>query len=63
MVKRPVTQALARAVHALEIAARAVTREDLICVTGSFFIAAEIRELVRDQPLTRHEPPPAGSTA
>jgi dihydrofolate synthase/folylpolyglutamate synthase len=37
--------------------------DDLVCVTGSFFIAAEIRELVRDQPLTRHEPTHPGTTA
>jgi dihydrofolate synthase/folylpolyglutamate synthase len=31
---------------ALELAKRAVAREDLICVTGSFYLVAEIRELL-----------------
>tara|TARA_B110000014_G_scaffold115346_1_gene79249 strand:- start:85 stop:627 length:543 start_codon:yes stop_codon:yes gene_type:complete len=35
---------------AWHLARRLANRDDLICVTGSFFIAAEIRELVLDQP-------------
>jgi hypothetical protein len=31
------------------LAKRLATRDDLICVTGSFFIAAELRELILDQ--------------
>ena len=37
---------------AWHLARRLAGREDLVCVTGSFFIAAEIRELVVDQPQT-----------
>ncbi len=37
---------------AWHLARRLARREDLVCVTGSFFIAAEIRELVVDQPQT-----------
>ena len=35
---------------AWHLARRLANRDDLVCVTGSFFIAAEIRELVLDQP-------------
>jgi dihydrofolate synthase/folylpolyglutamate synthase len=34
---------------AWRLAKRLATRDDLICVTGSFFIAAELRELILDQ--------------
>ena len=41
---------------AWHLARRLAGRQDLICVTGSFFIAAEIRELVVDQPQTETTP-------
>jgi dihydrofolate synthase/folylpolyglutamate synthase len=30
--------------------------DDLVCVTGSFFIAAEIRRIIADRPLRQHSP-------
>jgi len=44
---------------AWHLARRLAGRDDLVCVTGSFFIAAEIRELVLDQP--QAEPTPSSS--
>ena len=41
---------------AWHLARRLAGRQDLICVTGSFFIAAEIRELVVDQPQAETTP-------
>jgi dihydrofolate synthase/folylpolyglutamate synthase len=35
---------------ALEIARRAVTREDLICITGSFYICGEAARKLRKKP-------------
>ena len=34
---------------ALRLATRAVGRDDLICVTGSFYLAGEARKLLMDQ--------------
>jgi dihydrofolate synthase/folylpolyglutamate synthase len=36
--------------QALEIAEKAVTREDLICITGSFYLVAEAKRLFADHP-------------
>lgn len=36
--------------EALEIAEKAVTREDLICVTGSFYLVSEAKALFEDHP-------------
>ncbi|MFQ5430349.1 MAG: bifunctional folylpolyglutamate synthase/dihydrofolate synthase [Phycisphaerae bacterium] len=36
--------------EAMEIAQKAVTREDLICVTGSFYIVREAKALFKDHP-------------
>jgi len=41
---------------AWHLARRLAGRDDLVCVTGSFFIAAEIRELVIDQPQVEPTP-------
>jgi len=35
---------------ALEIADKAITREDLICITGSFYLVAEAKRLFADHP-------------
>jgi dihydrofolate synthase/folylpolyglutamate synthase len=36
--------------HALEIAEKAVGREDLICITGSFYLVSEAKKLFADHP-------------
>ena len=46
--------------EALEIAQRAVSREDLICVTGSFYLAGEAKKLMHEKPRRGGEPPAAG---
>ena len=40
-------------ISAWKLARRLATDDDLICITGSFFIAAELREMILDE--TRHE--------
>ena len=40
--------------QALEIAFRAVTKEDLICVTGSFYLAGEVKRMIQGD----HPPAP-----
>ena len=44
---------------ALEIANRAVTKEDLICITGSFYLVGEAKEALRrpgSTPLQQEQP-------
>jgi dihydrofolate synthase/folylpolyglutamate synthase len=36
--------------HALEIAQKAITREDLICITGSFYLVSEAKALFANHP-------------
>ena len=48
--------ATANPASAWHLARRLAGRDDLVCVTGSFFIAAEIRELVLDQPQVEPTP-------
>ncbi len=50
--------------EAMEIAQRAVSRDDLICVTGSFYLAGEAKKMMldrsrRDAPAVHVEPKPA----
>jgi folylpolyglutamate synthase/dihydropteroate synthase len=40
---------------AWKLAQRIARRNDLICITGSFFIAAELRELIVDSKMTNVE--------
>ena len=47
---------------AWHLARRLAGPDDLVCVTGSFFIAAEIRELVLDQPQAEPGLRPAGDS-
>jgi folylpolyglutamate synthase/dihydropteroate synthase len=37
--------------EAMRIARSAVTREDLICVTGSFYLVGQAKELFASQPV------------
>jgi folylpolyglutamate synthase/dihydropteroate synthase len=47
---------MAQVAHTLEdalaIANRAVTREDLICITGSFYLVGEAKKYFADRPST-----------
>jgi len=45
---------------ALDIAKRAVSREDLICVTGSFYLAGEAKKLLIEKPRRDGDPPAGG---
>jgi len=45
---------------ALEIAQKVITREDLICITGSFYLVSEAKRLFADHP---HRPVTAASPA
>jgi dihydrofolate synthase / folylpolyglutamate synthase len=38
---------------ALDIAYRAVSKEDLICITGSFYLVGEAKKLLQEDPLVR----------
>jgi dihydrofolate synthase / folylpolyglutamate synthase len=49
---------VADAASAWSLATRLAARDDLICVTGSFFIAAELRELILDS--QAEQPTPEG---
>ncbi len=42
---------------ALEIAYRAVSKEDLICITGSFYLIGEAKRILQEDPLLRPEGP------
>ena len=39
--------------QALDIAERAVTREDIICITGSFYLVGKAKELVEKRKLQK----------
>jgi dihydrofolate synthase/folylpolyglutamate synthase len=45
--------------EALDIAERAVTREDIICITGSFYLVGKARDLVKDRYDESKNPPKA----
>jgi folylpolyglutamate synthase/dihydropteroate synthase len=42
-------QVAPRLEDALDIAERAVTREDLICITGSFYLVGRAKELAEER--------------
>lgn len=50
------TQVAATLKDALNIAARAVARDDMICVTGSFYLAGEAKKLLIDKSRREQEP-------